>query len=490
MIAKYVQEIYIMKQGRILCWDESLIEKNEGVQTIMHKPQKRNIALLCDDEWEGVHNGYACVMKVGDKYRMYYRANNQRQKMGGGVTEGTTRLCIAESYDGINFTKPVVGKYEYNGTKYNNIVVNNHFDNFSVFYDENPDCPEDERFKALCGGEFRDATWWLYYYASRDGIDFEKKYHIPVTGTFDTYNVTFWDKETEQYFLYYRSFHDPSGEEYDTLHKVDLVTSVRDVRVATSKDFKNWTEHGRIKFEEGQTDTALYTNQITRYYRSANSFIGFPVRYADRVADKDAFKQMPLGDRHEAVRQIAGREGTALTDCIIMTSRDGFTFNRCDEVFLSPGIEDQSNWWYGDCYTAYGLVETDAESPGAPREISFYSTENYRIKSVNFRRYTVRLDGFFSWYAKNSGGEVLTKPVMVEGDTLRINFASSAVGGVKITLCDEDGGELEGYASCTYFGDSTDCPVEFAKPLAELVGKKIRLKIKLQDTHLYSFIFE
>jgi len=164
--------------------------------------------------------------------------------------------------------------------------------------------------------------------------------------------------------------------------------------------------------------------------------------------------------------------------------------NRCDEVFLSPGIEDQSNWWYGDCYTAYGLVETDAERPGAPREISFYSTENYRIKSVNFRRYTVRLDGFFSWYAKNSGGEVLTKPVVVEGETLKINFASSVVGGVKITLCDEDGKELEGYTSCTYFGDSTDCPVEFAKPLAELVGKKIRLKIKLQDTHLYSFIFE
>lgn len=479
-----------MKQGRLLCWDDSLIETSSQIEIIMHKPQKRNLALVCDDEWEGCHNGYACVMKVGDKYRMYYRASTGRHMMDGSFAGGTTRLCVAESYDGINFIKPVVGKYDYNGTKYNNIVVNHHFDNFSVFYDENPDCPEDERFKALCGGDFKDSTWWLYYYASRDGIDFEKKGYIPVKGTFDTYNVTFWDKETEQYFLYYRSFHQEDGNDFEDMLKISVNTSIRDIRVATSKDFKNWGEHGRIKYAEGQPDMGMYTNQITRYFRSPNAFIGFPTRYADRLADKENFKFMPLGDRHVKVAEKFNREGTAITDSLIMTSFDGFTFNRRDEAFLTPGIEDRNNWWYGDCYIAYGLAETESEEEGAPREISFYVGENYRIKNVNFRRFTVRLDGFFSWYAKNSGGEVLTKPVVVEGETLRINFSSSVAGGVNISLCDETGNEIDGYKSYTVFGDSTDRPVEFEKRLADIQGKSVRLKIRLQDAHLYSFIFE
>ena len=61
----------------------------------------------------------------------------------------------------------------------------------------------------------------------------------------------------------------------------------------------------------------------------------------------------------------------------------------------------------------YGLLETEAEEEGAPNEISFYVGENYRIKNVNFRRYTVRLDGFFSWRAPYRGGEILTKPVPI-----------------------------------------------------------------------------
>ena len=172
-----------------------------------------------------------------------------------------------------------------------------------------------------------------------------------------------------------------------------------------------------------------------------------------------------------------------------MTSTDGFTFNRRDEAFMTPGVENRNNWWYGNCYTVYGLIETEAEENGAPNEISFYMGENYRIKNVNFRRYTIRLDGFFSWYAPYCGGEIITKPVLVDGNDLQINFATSALGGLTIALCDEDGKELDGYQSYTIFGDSVNRPVEFEKPLADLKGKTVRLKIQMKDAHLYSFVF-
>ena len=312
-------------------------------------------------------------------------------------------------------------------------------------------------------------------------------YVLPVRGTFDSYNVMVWDENTEQYFLYYRSFHTPEGEDkYNWRnYKPDWL---RDIRVATSKDFRNWTEHGRISFEEGQTTYQLYTNQIVKYPR-ANIFIGFPVRYYDRVSEKRNFHFMPLGDRHEAITEVYNREGTAVTDCVIMTSKDGFKFNRRDEAFLTPGVENRNNWWYGNCYTVYGLVETEAEEDCAPREISFYAGENYRIKGVNFRRYTIRQDGFFSWNAPYRGGEILTKSITVSGDDMHINFATSALGGVIVSVCDEDGNELDGYTSYTIFGDSVDRPVEFEKSLSELKGKSVKLKFKMSDAQLYSFVF-
>ncbi len=481
-----------MNKNRFLCWDAKNIEKNDGVQIISHKPQKKNIALKCDSEWEGVHNGYGSIVKVGDTYRLYYRADSTRQREDKTMTPGKAVICVAESRDGITFKKPNVNKFYYDGTKNNNIVFSREkpIDNFSVFYDTNPACPADEKFKALSEVNDNGVTRLLYY-ASEDGYDFREMYFFDIESTFDSFNVMIWDEDREQYFLFYRGFHTPEAKDMlQWCYGIDIVNDIRDVRVATSKDFKNWTLHGRIKFEEGQTDYPLYTNQINKYYRSTDMFVGFPVRYCDRAKDKENFKFMPLGDRHEKWTEIWGREGTALTDCTIMTSNDGFTFDRRDEAFMTPGIEDRNNWWYGDCYIAYGFIETEAEEEGAPNEISMYIGENYRIKNVDFRRFTLRLDGFFSWFAPLKGGEVLTKPLTVTGDGMKINFATSVVGGVQITLCDENGNELDGYKSYTMFGDTTDRPVEFERSLSELRGKSVRLKIKLSDANLYSFIFE
>lgn len=481
--------------NRFLCWDADLIEKSENITVEMHKPEKKNIALMGDYEWEGVHNGYAAVVQAEGCLRLYYRADATRQKIVYDNVEGVHGvICVAESRDGgITFRKPNIGKYEYNGTKNNNIIFDRTekpIDNFAVFYDKNPACPKEERFKALCeinygGGDPRGTQ--LHYYASEDGLDFKMMYALPVRGTFDSYNVMVWDEDTEQYFLYYRAFHTLEGE--DRLSwKGARPNWLRHVRVATSKDFREWTEHGRISFEEGQEVYQLYTNQITKYPR-ANIFIGFPVRYYDRMEEKRNFHFMPLGDRHEVLAAKSDRGGTAVTDCVIMTSKDGFTFNRRDEAFLTPGVENRNNWWYGNCYTAYGLIETEAEEDGAPNEISFYMGENYRIKGVNFRRYTIRLDGFFSWTAPYRGGEVLTKPITLDGGEMQLNFATSALGGVIVSVCDENGDALEGYRSYTMFGDTVDRPVEFEKPLSALKGKTVRLKFEMKDAHLYSFAF-
>lgn len=485
---------------RYLCWDHSLIEKNDGVEIRQHEPVKKNLAFLADDEWEGVHNGYAAVVKVGDTYRMYYRASFSARRFESDTqTKDTIALCVVESRDGgITYKKPVIGKHLYNGSTFNNIVFTRDvWDNFFVFYDENPACPADEKFKGLCethvyDGDKKYVCTRLLYYASADGYDFREMYYLDVNGVFDSFNVCFWDKELSAYRLYYRAYHSPEGvDKMSWAEGIDCAhNDIRDVRFATSKDFKVWTAHGRIRFCEGQKDTPLYTNQIVPYGRGTDFFIGFPVRYSERGEEGRNFAHMPLSDRRRAVIEHYGREGTAITDTIIMTSSDGFTFNRRDESFIRPGIEHRNNWWYGACYTAYGLYETEAEEYGAPNELSFFVSENYRIKSTNFRRYTVRLDGFFSYYAKSAGGVITTVPVEVSGDALFVNFSSGGAGGMTISLCDENEQPIEGYESYLMFGDSVDRPVEFDEPLSKLAGRRVRLKIRLSDTHIYSFCFK
>ncbi len=480
-----------MRHNRFLCWDSKLIAQSENIEIRMHKPEKKGIALTCDNEWEGPHNGYASVIKCGDRYRIYYRADSMRQRLDRAAVPGHPVICMAESRDGgLTFRKPNIGKYDYNGTKNNNIVFSraSHIDNFSVFYDTNPDCPKDEQFKALSEETDADGNSRLIYYASPDGIDFTEQYTLNVTGTFDTYNVMLWDENTAQYFLFYRAFQTPAGEDCLSWHDF-RPDCLRHIRVATSRDFRSWTEHGRIGFEAGQEFYQLYTNQITKYYRADNTFIGFPVRYNDRSAELQGFRHMPMADRHENITRVYGREGTAITDCVIMTSEDGFTFNRRDEAFLTPGVENRDNWWYGNCYTVYGLIETEAEEDGAPNEISFFVGENYRIKNVNFRRYTMRLDGFFSWSAPYRGGEVLTKPITVSGNSMHLNFATSALGDITVSLCDENGRAIEGYTSFPIFGNSVDRPVEFEKPLAALNGKQVSIRFRMKDAQLYSFAF-
>ena len=477
---------------RYLCWEESLILKSSGVEVRQHEPQKKNPAFLADDDWEGVHNGYPQLIKVGDGYRMYYRAIFDARRLESETkTKENVAICVAESRDGITFKKPVIGKHVYNGSTFNNIVFTRPvLDNFAIFYDTCPSCPNEERFKALCETHLPEGKGTrLLYYASADGYDFKEMYPImDVVGTFDSFNVCFWDEVTHEYRLYFRAFHSPDGTDKlqwtDNIHMTD---DIRDVRLATSTDFKTWTTHGRIRFAEGQTDTPLYTNQILPYGRDTGVYMGFPMRYTDHTEHQSNFVHMPLYDRRRLIIDRFGREGTAVTDTLIMTSEDGITFNRRDESFLRPGIENRYNWWYGSAAVAHGLIETEGEEYGAPNELSLFATENYRIKNACFRRYTVRLDGFFSYYAHFSGGTLLTHPLPIEGDSLTVNFSSAACGGMTVTLCDENGNELDGYHSDLLIGDSTNRPVTFEKPLSALCGRSVSLKITLSDTHLYSF---
>lgn len=481
---------------REVCWDELLIEEAEGILVQMHKPQYRGVVLECDEIWEGnASGGYATLLEQEGKVRLYYRGFSFPSNVRGKKNPGHLPvLCLAESKDGRQFHRVNLELERFSGRKDNNVIPFSPEErkrgSFFVFYDTNPDCPEQERYKALV--ELPNQS--LCYFKSQDGVNFERVRILADDGAYDSLNVAFWDEQSQRYFLFYRGVHgaDAEGGKWrpGAGKKAHNDRIVRDIRVRTSKDFVNWDEPQQIQFAPARQDVDLYINNIQKYYRADHMFLGLPVRYMDRYADGQNYPQLPGLELRESLYRRLPREATVVTDALVMTSRDGYTYRRTEEAFLTPGIECGDNWVYGDCYLFYGMVETPSDIPGAPNELSLYAGRGYRSENVRICRYALRLDGFFSWHCDYAPGKVLTKPLVFEGDRLRINFATSGAGYVQIRLTDPQGQPLEGYDSGRLFGDSVERTVNFAGPLEALRGKEVCMEISMKDADLYSFQFD
>jgi hypothetical protein len=204
-------------------------------------------------------------------------------------------------------------------------------------------------------------------------------------------------------------------------------------------------------------------------------------------------RRLPEPEHRKWRSGISERYGTALTESLLMVSRDGVNFKRWKEAFLRPGIERKGTWNYGQQYMGWSVVETKSVLEDAPNELSFYAVENYWTgTSCDLRRYTLRIDGFVSVSAPMDGGELVTKPVIFKGKNLILNFSSSAAGDIRVELQDEAGNPLPGFSleDCPpVFGDSLEKMVIWNNDpdLSSLAGKPVRIRFVLKDADLFSF---
>jgi hypothetical protein len=465
---------------RELFWDDFLIDTARTTAELkLHTLQPRDVAVNHDEPWEGDGCDFHCIVADDGLFRMYYLG---WETMNPDVTQHVPRpivVCYAESCDGKTWTKPDLGICEFEGSKSNNIILDDHtakFDNFSVFKDTNSACPEDERYKGV-GLDGNDHYLWCF--TSADGIHFRKAWQMTNQGKFDTLNIALWDRHTEQYFCYIRDFHDiPAGE--------GLNEGIRDVRWMVSSDFKEWTTPILLDFGAGD-DYPLYTNVVQQYYRADSMFVGFPSRYVEKKEWTSNFQQMDGADRRRKRMEVQPRYGLTITDCLFMSSRDGKRWKRWDEAFMTPGLEHEYNWVYGDCYPALGMIETESDWPHAPNELSMYAFDyHWAMRPAQLRRYAIRIDGFVSYKATYEPCKVTLRPFIFTGDMLSINFATSAAGYVKIRLW---GGDTT-LESIELFGDSLDRMVEFREDgLAALSGRPVEMEITMSDADIYSFQF-
>ncbi len=472
---------------RELFVDEHLIESLKGARRQLHHPTPREIAIVHDAPWEGAGSGYHSVIHDGDVYRMYYRGSTLGVE-GGRLKLGGEVYCYAESRDGITFTKPNLGLYEHQDSKQNNIIwtgVGTH--NFAPFLDRRGDCPPESRFKALGGLASQGG---LFAFHSADGIHWSLLHEDPVVtaGAFDSQNLAFWDETAGVYRAYFRTF--TKGV---TTAKVWKPEGYRAIRTATSRDFVTWENEADLTYQDSPVEH-LYTNQIAPYFRAPHILIGFPTRYIER-GWSESMRALPELQQREERAAAHLRYGTALTEGLLMASRNGVHFERWNEAFLRPGPQRPDTWLYGHQYIAWHAVQTASSLPGAAPELSIYASEgSWHGKGNAIRRYSLRLDGFVSVQAPLSGGELVTKPLTFSGERLTLNFATSAAGDIRVELQDAAGTPLPGFTldACEpVFGDTIDRTVSWDgdSVLADLAGKTVRLRFVIRDADLYSFRF-
>ena len=486
---------------RELFVEQTLISALSGGAALrLHRPTPQEVSLVTDRPWEGATCAYMKVFRDGDRYRMYYRGSDVVYTPQGYRNPHPETACYAESPDGIHWTRPHLGLHAFAGSQENNIIwTGSGSHNFAPFLDANPACPPEQKYKALAG-DFRRG---LQAFVSADGIRFAPVQQKPVIakGAFDSLNLAFWDTIAGTYREYHRDFRNG-----------------RDIRTGRSTDFVHWSDPQYLSYETHRhpsepvgadpvkdADPAnqlpgrvsqLYTNQVIPYYRAPHLYLGFPTRYIDRGWTYSA-TQLPRYPYRQLRGAKSRREGTAVTDGMLMASRDGSHFHVWPESFIRPGLRSEESWFYGDTYQNHGLVETASSIADAPPELSIYVSENsHQDHPGQFRRYTLRIDGFVSLSAPLVGGELTTTPLQVEGNRLSLNLSTSAAGSVQVELQDLAGRPLPGYSLADahpLYGDSLDLAAAWKGPATDvrpLSGQTLRLRFVIRDADLFSYQFQ
>ena len=445
--------------------DRFLIHSLNGDARLqLHQPQRREVVLVHDAPWEGNLTAHHTLFRDGDRYRMYYGGRHYQP----GQKVRHVLVCYAESRDGIHWTRPNLGQFEYEGSRANNIVWmddpgadSEQRNPMAVFKDSNPAAAPDARYKSIARGD--DGVYAL---KSPDGIHWSLLAQEPVIPKgdmgLDSQNLAFWDGLRGRYVCYLRS-----GRTHPTGQRV------RDVKTAVSHDFLTWTEPVFLEYP-GAPVEHLYTNQIRPYARAPHIYLGFPKRF--------------VPERNQ------DREFSGVSDGVFMSSRDGVRFHRWGEAVVRPGLQPE-RWMTRNNMIGWGILSLPSSVAGEPDELSIYVTESYYSGPASrLRRYTCRLDGFVSLRAPLAGGGMTTRPIRFRGSRLVLNYSTSAAGSLRVEIQDEAGRPIPGYSlqdSREIFGDSVEQAVSWKRTghLGSLSGRTVRLRFLLKDADLYALQF-
>ncbi len=456
-----MDEVAEIGSRRELFVDRFLIDGMDNARLVLNRPHDEGVVLKFDRSWEGRFSGYCTILKVGPGYHAYYRGRTGVGKDG----DDHEVTCVAESADGVTWTKPMLGLFEIDGSRDNNVVLASmspYSHNFSPWLDTRPGVDPDQRYKALCGLHPEG----LALFVSPDSLRWtllKKRVITSDSFAFDSQACAFWSAGEQQYVCYFRTWKD----------------GVRWVSRATSDDCIQWSESVKMEFGDAPAEH-LYTNQTHPYFRAPHLYVATSARFMPG--------RQVITDQQARAINVDPKYFKDTSDAVLMTSRGGKVYDRTFLTsFIRPGIGAR-NWVSRTNYPALNIVQT------GPAEMSVFVNQDYAQPTAHLRRYSMRLDGLASVRAEYSGGELLTRPLTFSGNRLTINFATSAAGYVRVELQTAEGKPIPGFTvnDCReQIGNEIERVVTWrgSSDVSALVGKSVRLRFLMKDADLYSLQF-
>lgn len=413
------KEAVSISDGPQLFLDDYLTEHMSGLTRIMNQPVKSacNPVISQTEPWEKrMVTTYGTVLfdPAINKYRCWYLANEFRD--GNGLPDEPKydetvkyTTCYAESEDGINWNKPLVGAKPFRGHEKHNIVVPAGH-GWGVLY--TPDDPDPaKRFKGAGGASFG---------YSADGINW----------TLDNWNSKIRKNDTStclvkwkgEYLAYVR---------YQIRDNVNWPKDImRGVGVSRSRDFVNWTPKELVfktDEEDGYPWTQPYGLAVTPY---GDVLIGVLwMFHLDKFKSDNGLNNNSIG--YENLQLIV--------------SRDGFNWQRVADraVFFSgtDGTWDQGGI-HGPSTTL--LVKDDLVH-------LYYSAKKDRHSEgwneVGIGLATLPADRFAALKTSgiNQPGILQTVPLKFTGKKLLVNAELCCDDVLKVELVDRNEKVLPGF---------------------------------------------
>ncbi|MBM3935016.1 MAG: hypothetical protein FJ319_12080 [SAR202 cluster bacterium] len=438
--------------------DDLWIEDTLRITRQWHKPEVFPEPVLRPEmPWEGTEvlmNG--TVLKVDGRYLMYYLVER---------SVPVRALCVAESKDGLRWTRPTVGAVEFEGSKHNNIVLE-HTQTPSVMYD-----PDDKEapFKAIFHARrFMNGKGGMFGVVSRDGFRWEYL-PGPLLGSIGDRKHLVGEKVNGKYVVLIKP-----GDTYD-LYRARVAAMVE------SEDFRNWS-WSRVLVRPDlldPPDTEFYGMVAFKY---SDLYVGLLERY---------------------------NTYTDVVDIVLAWSRDFETWRRPvqRETFIGQEYPWNRLW----------SSPSSAAPVHAGSQLRIYfggrSGAHNHSKSPSPVQYAaigmaqITVDRFASLTAGFKQGRVVTTPMVWPGGDLMLNASTTRSlvgypleggGDMLVEVWDagntplpefsgDNKAKFDGNAPCRITTDSAVVKWPGERSLNDLAGRTIRLVFNMKDSHLYSF---
>lgn len=404
-------------------FDDHAIPLRDNLHLTLVEARKHpdNPVLRCGPEGSPDHGHailYGSVIRIGDKFRMWYLGMIQRKIERGNAPGWWRPMCYAESDDGVHWTKPELGLVELNGSRKNNICLiesdppslSRVNDFLTVLYE--PDDPDpSRRYKCafiahvpldeVRGGRSpigpNESRWCSFICAtSADGLRWKVVGDRPANSGGERFEVS---------GLYrFGGFYYATGQ---LISPWTWLPDGRDVGRAMlayrSADFDHWSRAKAFAFARpGQTTSPPLAGQQTHMgagiWNRGNVLVGLYGMWQDGPKDR------PKGSTH--------LWGTRI-DLGLVVSNDGIHFREPvpDFKVISRGNEDQ--------WDSIALLQGHAFANVGDQTYLWYShwdcEGQFRNQEIGLA--TLRRDGFgyLSRHNPAAPGHLITAPVDASG---------------------------------------------------------------------------